>query len=171
MWIPYTTELCVIIINPSYINHKIYNPVNVNSYEYSLQCNYGCLILARLARCSNRWHLRPLLSLQWRHNEHDGVSNHRHLDCFLTRFSRCRSKKTSKLSVTGLCEGNSPMTGKFSTQRASNAENVSIWWRHYVPHCYSASTSIEIINQLHIEAYTWLHNSTIVSQIYIANTK
>ena len=40
------------------------------------------------------------------------------------------SKKTSKLRVTGLCEGNSPETGEFPAQRASNAENVPIWWRH-----------------------------------------
>ena len=43
-----------------------------------------------------------------------------------------RSKKTSKLRVDGLYEGNSPVTGEFSAQRASNAENVSIWWRHHV---------------------------------------
>ena len=42
------------------------------------------------------------------------------------------SKKPSKLSVTGLCEGNSPVTGEFPSQRASNAEKVSIWWRHRV---------------------------------------
>ena len=29
--------------------------------------------------------------------------------------------------------GNSPVTGEFSAQRASNAENVSIWCRHCVP--------------------------------------
>ena len=33
--------------------------------------------------------------------------------------------KTSKLRVTGLCEGNSPGTGELPTQRASNAENIS----------------------------------------------
>ena len=44
---------------------------------------------------------------------------------------QCRSKKTSKLRVTGLCAGNSPGTGEFPAQMASNAENVSIWWRHY----------------------------------------
>ena len=33
--------------------------------------------------------------------------------------------------VTGLCEGNSPVTGEFPAQRASNAENISIWWRHH----------------------------------------
>ena len=38
----------------------------------------------------------------------------------------------SKLRVTGLCAGNSPGTGEFPAQMASNAENVSIWWRHDV---------------------------------------
>ena len=28
--------------------------------------------------------------------------------------------------------GNSPRTGEFPTQRAINAENVSIWWRNHV---------------------------------------
>ena len=44
--------------------------------------------------------------LQWSHNGHDGVSNHRRLDCLLG----LKSKKTSKPRVTGLCEGNSPVT-------------------------------------------------------------
>ena len=39
---------------------------------------------------------------------------------------KLNSQKTSKLRVTGLCEGNSLVTG------ASNAENVSIWWCHHV---------------------------------------
>ena len=45
-------------------------------------------------------------------------------------YSTHISKKTSKLCVTGLCEENSPVTGEFPAQRATNAENVSIWWRH-----------------------------------------
>ena len=44
---------------------------------------------------------------------------------------RRKSKETSKLRVTGLCAGNSPVTGEFPAQLASNAENVSIWWRHH----------------------------------------
>ena len=40
-------------------------------------------------------------------------------------------KKTSKLRATGLCEGNSPGTGEFPAQMASNAENVATWWRHH----------------------------------------
>ena len=45
---------------------------------------------------------------------------------------RRRSKKTSKLRVTGLCAGNSPATGQLPAQMASYVKNVSIWWRHHV---------------------------------------
>ena len=72
-----------------------------------------------------------LMTLRWRHNERDSVSNHQPHDCLLNRLFRRRSKKTSKLRVTGLCVGNSPGTGEFSAQMASYAENVSIWWRHH----------------------------------------
>ena len=47
-------------------------------------------------------------ALRWRHNGRDGVSNHQPHDCLLNRLFRRRSKKTSKLRVTGLCAGNSP---------------------------------------------------------------
>ena len=69
--------------------------------------------------------------LRWRHNDHDSVSNHQPHGCLLNRLFRRRSKKTSKLRVTGLCVGNSPGTGEFPAQMASYAENVSIWWRHH----------------------------------------
>ena len=65
--------------------------------------------------------------LQWRHKGCDSVSNHQPLN----RLFRRRSKETSKLRVTGLCAGNSPVTGEFSAQMASCAENGSIWWRHH----------------------------------------
>ena len=70
-------------------------------------------------------------ALQWRHNGRDGVSNHQSHDCLLNRLFRRRSKKTSKLRVTGLYAANSPVTGEFAAQRARNAENVSICWRHH----------------------------------------
>ena len=47
-------------------------------------------------------------SLQWRHNGHNSISNHQPHDCLLNRLFRRRSKKTSKLRITGLCAGNSP---------------------------------------------------------------
>ena len=69
--------------------------------------------------------------LRWRHNGGDSVSNHQPHECLLNRLIRCRSKKTSKLRVAGLCVGNSPGTGEFPAQMARNAENVSILWRHH----------------------------------------
>ena len=87
-------------------------------------------------------------SLQWRHNGRSGVSNHLPHDCLLNRLFRPRSKKTSKFRVTGLCAENSPVTGEFPAQMASNAENVSIWWLDFIarlhwdtrdPHLYHAT--------------------------------
>ena len=46
--------------------------------------------------------------LQRRHNGRDSVSNHQPHDCLLNRLFRRRSKKTSKLRVTGPCAVNSP---------------------------------------------------------------
>ena len=45
------------------------------------------------------------LTSQWC-NERDGVSNHRRLDCLPSRLFMRRSKKISKLRVSGLCDGN-----------------------------------------------------------------
>ena len=72
------------------------------------------------------------IALQWRHNGIDGLSNHQPHQCLLNRLFGRRSKKIWKLRVTGLWVGNSPGTGEFPAQMASNAENASIWWRHHV---------------------------------------
>ena len=64
------------------------------------KCQWACIIPS-----SSLWfHV-----IQWRHKKRNGVSNHQPHDCFLKRFFRCKTKKTSKLHVTGLCEGNSPV--------------------------------------------------------------
>ena len=72
------------------------------------------------------------ISLRWRHNGRESVSNLQPHDCLLKRLFRRRSKEKPKLRITGLCVGNSPGTGEFPAQMASNAENVSISWRHHV---------------------------------------
>ena len=62
------------------------------------------------------WPLRPeqidRKQLQWRHNERDDVSNHRR-HCLLKSLFMRRSKKISRLRVTGHCKGNPPVTGGF----------------------------------------------------------
>ena len=63
-------------------------------------------------------------TLQWRQNgRQNGVTNHQPHDCLLNHLFKSRSKKTSKLRVTGLCAGNSPVNGEFTALMANNAEN------------------------------------------------
>ena len=109
--------------------------------------------------------LRPLLcplmtltlrSLQWRHDGHNGVSNHQPHDCLLICLFRRRSKKTSKLRVTGLCERNSPVDGEFPAQRASNVENGSIWWRHHGNRTYADTVIPKFVCRMYTyEIDTW----------------
>ena len=80
---------------------------------------------------------KMFISLRWHHNYHDGVSNQQPHHCLLNCLFGRRSQKTSKLRVTGLCAGNSPGTGEFPAQMASNAENASIGWRHHVIRVYT----------------------------------
>ena len=90
------------------------------------------LHFTKLQRCSSEIdgcpHATPL---QWRHNGCVGVSSHQPNNCLLNRLFGRRSKKASKLRVTGLCAGNSQGAGEFPAQLASYAENIPIWWRHH----------------------------------------
>ena len=88
-----------------------------------LNMNLSCVGPEKFQR-TQRWeriytypHIPFVSALLWGHNRRDGASSHQHHDCLLNHSFRRRSKKTSKLCVTGLCAGNSPVTG--------NAENVS----------------------------------------------
>ena len=101
-----------------------YDTVSLNSDERNV--NMPLIIIHHLC---DEYFART--TLQWRHNGCNGVSNPQPHDYLLNHLFGCRSKKTSKLRVTGLCVGNSPGTGEFPTQMASNTENVSIWWRHH----------------------------------------
>ena len=106
--------------------------ISMVSIMKKLTIVYGWTWVLVVRRFTDSWGINYFanIPLQWRHNELDSVSNHQPHDCLLNRLFRRRSKKTSKLRVTGLYVGNSPVTGEFPAQRASNAENVSIWWRH-----------------------------------------
>ena len=97
------------------------------------------LITVSLVLC-----LKVKSPLLWRHKGRDGVSNHQPHDCLLNRPFSCRSKKTSKLRVTGFCAGNSPVTGEFPAQKASNAEKVSISWHQHG--CNSFEVSVRVFH-------------------------
>ena len=102
--------------------------------------------------------------LHWRHNESHGVSNHRSHDYLLNCLFKRRLKKTSKLRVTSLCAGNSPVTGEFPTQRARNPENDSIWWRHHdLPYCEAWSMHL-------YQKHVTVDNNTTSAQMRLFNS-
>ena len=113
------------------IHHAMDNP-SINHGDPSLA---GMRMLRRRVAVTGSFLMQPgsdaSESLHWRHNGHDSVSNHQPYCCLLNCLFRRRSKIISKLRVTGLCAGNSPETGEFPAQMASNAENFSVWWRHH----------------------------------------
>ena len=75
----------------------------------------------------------PDVTLKWRHNECHGVSNYSCPDCLLRRWFRRRFKNTSKLRVTGLCEGNKrPVAREYFHLMTSS-------WCEYSPRKYPTS--------------------------------
>ena len=113
--------------NQGFWNHFVNlrpKSINIPIYRPSMRKKNTVGFVASLAR-------KAVRTVHWRHHRRDGVPIHHPQDCLLHRLFKRTSKKTPKLRVTGLCEGNSPVTGEFPAQRASNAENVSIWWRHH----------------------------------------
>ena len=109
------------------------------------------------------------IALQWRHNERDGVSNHQPHDCLPNHIFRCKSTKTPKLRVTGLCEGNSPVTDEFPAQRTSNAEKVAIWWRYHEKSNDNTSYSKSLISKKTKQFEAWKKQMTIANTSLYTN--
>ena len=93
--------------NVSYCGLTWYAFIHIPQGCFTCSIEGNCIIIPQCQR-----------SLQWRHNERDGVSNYLRLDCLFRR----RSKKTPKLRATILCKGESTGDRWFPSQRASNAE-------------------------------------------------
>ena len=104
---------------------------------------HGSLKRGYAGKTPNVW-WSPRWALKRCHNDRYCVSNHRRLHLLLNRLSRRWWKRTSKLRVTGFCERNSPVTGEFPAQRASNAENVSISWRHHGPKIFWSLLTLDM---------------------------
>ena len=120
--------LLIYLAIPLYVA-PFYNRYHWCFWPYQLMLIHSIIITIEVFGHTN---LCWSIPLRWRHNGRDGVSKHQPHDCLLNRLFGRRSKKTSKLRVTGLCVGNSPGTGEYPAQMASNAENVSISWRRHV---------------------------------------
>ena len=80
-----------------------------------------------------------VLTLQWHHNDHDGVSNHQPHGCLPNRLFRRRSKKTPNLRVTVLFAGdrwiprtNGQLRGKcFHLMTWSWISRIVVCWSKY----------------------------------------
>ena len=77
--------------------------------------------------------MREHNTLQWRHNGRDGVSDHQPHECHTQPFIQVQIKENIKAQrLWPSCrEFPGDRWIEFPTQRASNADNVSIWWRHH----------------------------------------
>ena len=123
-----------------------YFPVPVSEHEtlvswipwpkfYSVKKHNYCALSVTYCAVTNY----PAHTLHWRHHEHDGVSPLATRQ-FTQPFIQAQMKENIKVRITGLCEGNSPVTGD------SNAENVSIWWRHHdFPYCLLACSVFRLL--------------------------
>ena len=94
------------------------------------------------------------------HNECDSVSNHQHLDCLLNRMFRHRSKKTSKLHDTGLCEGNPPATSGFPSQRPVKQKMFPFDYIIMMKAIWIAYQNLIIMNKSSVKRYSkhYFHN-------------
>ena len=50
---------------------------------------------------------------------------------YSTVYSGAEQRKHQSSASLAFYAGNSPVAGEFPAQKASKAENVSIWWRHH----------------------------------------
>ena len=82
-------------------NQNIAIFVQENAFEYIGDWNQNTTVFIQ----ENTFDYVCCKTLQWRHNERDGVSNHQRLDCLLNRLFRPRSKKTSKLRSLAFVRG------------------------------------------------------------------
>ena len=94
------------------------------------------------------WFITVFAPLQWRYNGRDSVSNHQPNDFYSTVNSDANLRKHQGSASLPLC-------GEFTgdpAQMASNAEKVSIWWRH---HGYLAvDVMAAILRRLDCQKYT-----------------
>ena len=98
--------------------------------RYLYLCNFLIRIVTIYFRVGRWSHpARYLYTLRWRHNGRDWVSNHQASPLFTQPFIQAQIKENIKAPRHWpLC---GEFTGEFPAQMASNAENVSIWWRHH----------------------------------------
>ena len=103
----------------------------IKSWRQMIYNHYICTVVVDYVDFSDGDSIAVVTTWLWRHNESDGVPIAGVSMVCPTICSGADESYTSKLRVTGLSEGNPSVTSGFPSQRDSNAENVSVWWRHH----------------------------------------
>ena len=137
-WLKFLRRVAKTLVIQGPVTRKMFPFDNVIMHFWCLttKCSKPCFLIEPLQQegiCEHGWmwietavvinRFDEMKASHYRDVIMSVISNHRRLDCLLNRLFKHRSKKTLKLRVTGLCEGNSPVTDEFPTQRPSNAEN------------------------------------------------
>ena len=85
---------------------------------------------------------------------------------FTKPFVQAQIKETSKLRFTGLCEGNSPVTGKFPAQRASNAEKCFHLMTSSGYNLVKTLRNHSMWHSQHIKSCTWIEYVPVIPVLY-----
>ena len=113
------------------------------------------------------------VALRWRHNGRDWHLKSPASRLFTQPFIQTQIKENIKALCHWLCAGNSSGTGEFPARMASNAENVSIWWRHHGisqqhDHCDTQSRGLETLphsNHQHLMSSNLLKGVNFVLEV------
>ena len=171
---PFTYINNVVLVSETkikqYGNLMTHTKCKKEAYNINITFHHSFCLHSATHRChnydvlnnvQNRWLAMSVdtqvihISLLWRHNDHNGLSNHQPHSCLLNRLFRRRSKTTSKFHVTGLVWGihrpgpvNSLHKGQVTWKMFpfDDVENVSIWWRGKCFHLMTLSCQ----NHFHI---------------------
>ena len=120
-------EMASILSRPQFVNVEFCTQQYVCSWftfadAVSWYTRPGLGLLSQLLSFRYFLNVFRIISLHWRHNDHDGVSNHQPRGCLLNRLFRQIKQNIRHRPLCGEFTG----TGEIPAQRANYAENVSI---------------------------------------------
>ena len=120
---------------------------------------------------------RWVLSLQWRLNKHDGVSNNQRLNYLLNRLFRPRTQKTWKLHPLAFVRGihrwpaNSPHKGPVTRKILPFDDVIISWlstWLYWAiwPSCWRNNSHVKLPFE-YLQYLSCIHNQVTISLLII----
>ena len=106
------------------------------------------------------------ISIQWRHNKRDGVSNHRRFDCLLNCLSRRRSKKHQNSAPVAFVRAShwwpvdSPHKGPVRRKMFPFDDAIMSIYQHTtegLSHCSAETSTTSHNHYTHDDVIKWKH--------------